>query len=34
MSDEMDEMKEILNDFLTESTEMIDVLDQRFVTLE
>jgi two-component system chemotaxis sensor kinase CheA len=29
-----DEMQEILNDFLTESTEMIDVLDQRFITLE
>ncbi len=29
-----DEMQEILNDFLTESTEMIEVLDQRFVTLE
>jgi len=34
MSDEADEMKEILNDFLTESTEMIDVLDQRFLALE
>ncbi len=29
-----DEMKEILNDFLTETNEMIEVLDQRFVTLE
>lgn len=29
-----DEMQEILNDFLTESTEMIDVLDQRFIALE
>ncbi|HEX2054968.1 MAG TPA: Hpt domain-containing protein, partial [Nitrospiraceae bacterium] len=29
-----DEMQEILNDFLTESSEMIEVLDQRFVTLE
>ncbi len=29
-----DEMQEILNDFLTESGEMIEVLDQRFVTLE
>ncbi|MBD0315676.1 MAG: chemotaxis protein CheA [Nitrospiraceae bacterium] len=29
-----DEMQEILNDFLTESNEMIDVLDQRFVVLE
>jgi two-component system chemotaxis sensor kinase CheA len=29
-----DEMQEILNDFLTESNEMIEVLDQRFVTLE
>jgi two-component system chemotaxis sensor kinase CheA len=27
-------MQEILNDFLTESGEMIEVLDQRFVTLE
>src|SRR4051812_7474803 len=34
MSDEMDEMKEILNEFLTESTEMIEVLDQRFIALE
>ena len=34
MSDEADEMKEILNDFLAESTEMIDVLDQRFLALE
>lgn len=29
-----DEMQEILNDFLTESNEMLEVLDQRFVTLE
>lgn len=29
-----DEMKEILNDFLTETNEMIETLDQRFVTLE
>ncbi|MDH4188345.1 MAG: Hpt domain-containing protein, partial [Nitrospira sp.] len=29
-----DEMQEILNDFLTESNEMIDVLDQKFVELE
>ncbi|HJR75415.1 MAG TPA: chemotaxis protein CheA [Nitrospiraceae bacterium] len=29
-----DEMQEILNDFLTESGEMIEVLDQRFVALE
>ena len=29
-----DEMQEILNDFLTETTEMIDVLDQKFVELE
>ncbi|HET9961019.1 MAG TPA: chemotaxis protein CheA [Nitrospiraceae bacterium] len=29
-----DEMQEILNDFLTESNEMIEVLDQRFVALE
>lgn len=29
-----DEMQEILNDFLTESGEMIDVLDQKFVELE
>ncbi len=29
-----DEMQEILNDFLTETNEMIEVLDQRFVTLE
>ncbi len=29
-----DEMQEILNDFLTESHEMLEVLDQRFVTLE
>ncbi len=29
-----DEMREILNDFLTESNEMLEVLDQRFVTLE
>lgn len=29
-----DEMQEILNDFLTESSEMLEVLDQRFVTLE
>ncbi|HJT18909.1 MAG TPA: chemotaxis protein CheA [Nitrospira sp.] len=29
-----DEMQEILNDFLTESTEMIEVLDQRFIALE
>ncbi len=29
-----DEMQEILNDFLTESTEMIDALDQRFIALE
>ena len=34
MSDEADEMKEILNDFLTESMEMIDMLDQRFLALE
>ena len=27
-------MQEILNDFLTESNEMLEVLDQRFVTLE
>ncbi len=27
-----DEMQEILNDFLTESNEMLEVLDQRFVT--
>ena len=29
-----DEMQEILTDFLTESNEMLEVLDQRFVTLE
>ncbi|RIK58971.1 MAG: chemotaxis protein CheA, partial [Nitrospira sp.] len=29
-----DEMQEILNDFLTESNEMLEVLDQRFITLE
>jgi two-component system chemotaxis sensor kinase CheA len=29
-----DEMQEILNDFLTETTEMIDELDQKFVALE
>lgn len=29
-----DEMKEILNDFLVESNEMIEALDQRFVDLE
>ena len=29
-----DEMQEIVKDFLVESTEMIDVLDQRFVDLE
>ncbi|HEU4685393.1 MAG TPA: chemotaxis protein CheA [Nitrospira sp.] len=29
-----DEMQEILNDFLSESTEMIEVLDQRFIALE
>ncbi|MBP6264390.1 MAG: chemotaxis protein CheA [Nitrospira sp.] len=29
-----DEMREILNDFLTESNEMLELLDQRFVTLE
>jgi two-component system, chemotaxis family, sensor kinase CheA len=29
-----DEMQEILNDFLTESNEMLEVLDQRFVALE
>ena len=29
-----DEMQDILNDFLTESNEMLEVLDQRFVTLE
>ena len=29
-----DEMQEILSDFLTESNEMLEVLDQRFVTLE
>ena len=29
-----DEMQEILKDFLTESNEMLEVLDQRFVTLE
>ncbi|MDR4472185.1 MAG: Hpt domain-containing protein [Nitrospira sp.] len=29
-----DEIREILNDFLTESNEMLEVLDQRFVTLE
>lgn len=29
-----DEMQEILNDFLTETTEMIDKLDQKFVELE
>lgn len=29
-----DEMQEILNDFLTESTEMIEALDQRFIALE
>jgi len=29
-----DEMQEILNDFLTESNEMLKVLDQRFVALE
>ncbi|ULA63089.1 MAG: Sensor histidine kinase CheAY [Nitrospira sp.] len=29
-----DETKEILNDFLTETTEMIDSLDQKFVELE
>ena len=34
MSDDNDEMKEILNDFLTETTEMIDDLDQKFVELE
>lgn len=27
-------MQEILNDFLSESNEMLEVLDQRFVTLE
>ena len=34
MSDDNDEMKEILTDFLTETTEMIDDLDQKFVELE
>ena len=29
-----DEMQEILNDFLMESQEMMELLDQRFVTLE
>lgn len=29
-----DEMQEILNDFLTEADEMIEQLDQRFITLE
>ncbi|MCS6291610.1 MAG: Hpt domain-containing protein, partial [Nitrospira sp.] len=29
-----DETQEILNDFLTETTEMIDGLDQKFVELE
>ncbi|MBV6470470.1 chemotaxis protein CheA [Nitrospirales bacterium NOB] len=29
-----DEMQEILNDFLTESNEMLEMLDQRFITLE
>ena len=29
-----DEMQEILNDFLTETTEMLDQLDQKFVELE
>ncbi|MEO6202439.1 MAG: chemotaxis protein CheA [Nitrospirales bacterium] len=30
----IDEMKEILNDFLAESSEMLDALDQHFVKLE
>ncbi len=29
-----DEMKEILSDFLAETTEMLESLDQQFVTLE
>ena len=29
-----DEMKEILNDFLAEGTEMLEALDQHFVQLE
>lgn len=29
-----DELQDILNDFLTESNEMLEMLDQRFVTLE
>ena len=29
-----DEMKEILNDFLAESAEMLEALDQNFVQLE
>jgi two-component system chemotaxis sensor kinase CheA len=34
MSEEIDEMAEIINDFLIETTEMIDKLDQSFVELE